>query len=83
MSEQSTEKDAHDTRGRLDRSICGLCNDAYVECSKCGVYLCECTRSEACVIPPVGCDDSPHGPDDCGHPENHWPSVIPPEVGQP
>ena len=46
----------HDKRGRLDRSICGGCNDAYVECSKCGVYLCECTRSETCPIPPGSSD---------------------------
>lgn len=38
----------HDALGRLDRSTCGLCGDAYVECSKCSVYLCDCTRSETC-----------------------------------
>lgn len=21
-----------------------------------------------------GCDESPHGAEDCGHPENHWPT---------
>ena len=31
------------------------------------------------VFPPAGCDESPHGADDCGHPENHWP--IPPGTG--
>lgn len=34
----------HDRDGRLDRSICAACGDAYVECSGCGVYLCDCTR---------------------------------------
>ena len=28
--------------------------------------------------PNRACDDSPHGAEDCGHPENHWP--IPPEA---
>lgn len=36
----------HDRNGRLDRSVCVLCGDAYVECSGCGVYLCDCTRAE-------------------------------------
>lgn len=50
--QQTTEKaQQHDKRGRLDRSICALCGDAYVECSKCGVYLCECSRSEICTPP--------------------------------
>lgn len=48
---------SHDNRGQLDRSICGLCGDAYFECSKCGVYFCACTRSEACPIPPGRWDD--------------------------
>lgn len=43
----------HDDLGRLDRSICGLCNDAYVECSGCGIYLCDCTRSETCEGAPT------------------------------
>lgn len=51
---QSAENDAHDRLGRLDRSICGACGDAYVECSKCGVYFCDCSRgSEPCVAPPA------------------------------
>lgn len=28
--------------GQLDRSVCGFCHDAYVECTRCGVYSCPC-----------------------------------------
>lgn len=38
----------HDNKGELDRSICGVCRDAFWECSKCGVYFCECGRGEEC-----------------------------------
>lgn len=34
----------HDRDGDLDRSVCAICHDAYVECAGCGVYLCRCTR---------------------------------------
>ncbi len=43
----------HDKRGQLDRSICGACGDAFWECSGCGVYFCDCSRSiEACAPEP-------------------------------
>jgi uracil-DNA glycosylase len=43
----------HNKRGQLDRSICGACGDAFWECSGCGVYFCDCSRSiEACAPEP-------------------------------
>lgn len=32
----------HDRLGQLDRSICGACNEPYVECSQCGILACKC-----------------------------------------
>ncbi len=47
----SADTHIHDRNGRLDRSVCGLCGDAYVECSGCGVYLCDCTRAMSADTP--------------------------------
>lgn len=32
----------HRRDGKLDRSICGACDGAYIECTACGIYVCEC-----------------------------------------
>lgn len=47
MTGESTGDHKHDALGDLDRSICGQCNGAYVACSVCEVYFCDCTRRES------------------------------------
>lgn len=47
------EHEGHDRAGRLDRSVCGLCDEPFIECTKCGVYTCACAHFGPCVTSPA------------------------------